>query len=77
MSQRVPEVKVIHKAALINEDGEVSALCYKRPRRIDLRRSTWTIRDHAVTCENCIAVLKARGVDVRKIVLESKDLGRR
>lgn len=49
--------KVYHMAAKIRPDGAVSALCYKRPRAINLRVATWTIRPEAVTCPKCRAVL--------------------
>lgn len=45
---------------MIREDGAVSALCFKRPRKIDLTRSSWTIRDEAVTCSKCLALLAKR-----------------
>lgn len=40
--------------------GAVSALCSEPPRAIDLRRSGWTIRAAAVTCERCRQMLQAR-----------------
>lgn len=53
-----PLRKKYHKAALIRADGGVSALCFKRPRAIDLRRALWTLRDEAVTCPKCLKVLQ-------------------
>lgn len=51
--------KIYHMAAKMNDAGDVSALCFKRPRKIDLRRSTWTIRPVAVTCPRCRKLLPA------------------
>jgi hypothetical protein len=44
----------IHLATLIDERGKVSALCFRSPRAINLKRATWTIRDDAVTCPKCL-----------------------
>jgi hypothetical protein len=55
-----PRRRVIHRAAKINEQGGVSARCFKRPRAIDLRRASWTIRDEAVTCPKCAALIVRR-----------------
>jgi len=54
-----PNEKIVHRAKGIREDGAVSALCFSRPRPIDLRRTTWTNRDEAVTCRKCLAVMNA------------------
>jgi hypothetical protein len=45
-----PRPKVIHLAGMMRDDGAVSAACSPKPRPIDLRRATWTIRRDAVTC---------------------------
>lgn len=52
--------KPVHRAKLIGEGGCVSPLCAPRPRAINLRRATWTLRDEAVTCKRCLAKLAAR-----------------
>ncbi len=54
-----PKPKVYHRAHLVSERG-VSALCFRRPRSIDLRRATWTNRDDAVTCKKCLAIIAER-----------------
>ncbi len=47
-----------HKAALFNsKTGGVMALCFKKPRSIDLNKSSWTICDEAVTCPKCLKLL--------------------
>ena len=48
-----------HMAAHFLDDGSVSALCFRRPRAINLRRALWTIRKSAVTCPKCLRKLKA------------------
>ena len=55
------KAKRYHMAAKINSEGGVSALCFARPRAIDLRRATWTLRLEAVTCPKCMAILRATG----------------
>ncbi len=51
--------RVYHRAALISDAG-VSALCFKRPHPIDLRRESWTLRDDGATCPKCRAIIAAR-----------------
>ena len=60
-----PPVKVYHWAHLwkLDDSGDVSALCYKRPRRIDLRKALWTITPEAVTCKRCLKLLAQRNTD--------------
>jgi hypothetical protein len=53
-----PAEKPVHMAAKVAPDGRVSPLCAARPRAIDLRRATWTLRPEAVTCPRCLAALK-------------------
>jgi hypothetical protein len=47
--------KPYHMAALVNPEGGVSSLCAARPRALNLKRETWTIRWEAVTCKKCLA----------------------
>lgn len=54
-----PKPKIYHRAYLMSAQG-VSALCFRRPRSIDLRRATWTNRDEAVTCKKCLAIIARR-----------------
>lgn len=54
-----PHVKTIHMAALISPTGEVSPLCAKRPKAIDLTKASWTNRSEAVTCRRCRSMLAA------------------
>ena len=43
------------------ETGAVSALCFKKPRAIDLKIASWTIRDEAVTCKQCLRIIEEGG----------------
>jgi hypothetical protein len=53
--------KVYHKAAKINANGDVSALCYKRPRRIPLERGqSYVMFAGEVTCPRCRKILSTR-----------------
>ncbi len=49
--------KVCHKAKLNCEGGSVSPLCAEKPRKINLKRATWTINDRFVTCKKCLKKL--------------------
>ena len=48
--------KICHLAGKIAPDGRVSALCFKKPRAIDLSLATWTLLRNAVTCPKCRAL---------------------
>lgn len=50
--------KKYHKAALFGQNGGVSALCFAKPRAIDLERALWTTDDEAVTCKKCLRAMK-------------------
>jgi plasmid maintenance system antidote protein VapI len=56
-ADRYRDNKKYHKAAKFRSDGAVVALCFKRPRAINLAHSLWTIRDAAVTCPKCLRIL--------------------
>lgn len=49
--------KPYHFAALFNNRGGVSALCFKRPRSINLKVALWTTQKSAVTCRKCRRIL--------------------
>ncbi len=51
-----PKTKIVHRAGKGRFNGDVSARCFKRPRAIDLRRASWTLRAEAVTCPKCLAI---------------------
>lgn len=51
-----------HMGDKINQRGGVSALCFLKPRSIDLTRACWTNRKEAVTCKKCL-ILLARSND--------------
>lgn len=51
--------KPVHMAHRISRAGGVSPLCAAAPRRLNLRRATWTNRREAVTCPRCLERLAA------------------
>lgn len=54
--------ELLHRAKhFANDDtGRVSALCFKRPRAIDMKRASWTTCDAAVTCRRCRDLIARR-----------------
>lgn len=50
--------KVYHMAAKMNDRGEVSALCYKTPRAIDLAKASWVLEIDRATCPRCKAIAR-------------------
>lgn len=49
--------RTYHKGALMNAAGDVSPLCAKKPRRLDLKKhQLWTNRWEAVNCKKCLAL---------------------
>jgi hypothetical protein len=63
VTKRNPFEKTYHMAAKVNDKGDVSALCYTKPRAIDLRKQSWTVRPDAVTCPRCRRVLNQQKPD--------------
>ena len=53
----LPPTRMYHRADKIDARGRVSALCFGRPRAIDMRRASWTLTDAGVTCPKCLALL--------------------
>jgi hypothetical protein len=54
------KIKTYHFAAKIDVGGRISALCYRRPRAINLAsQQSWTIRRGAVNCCKCLKLLSA------------------
>lgn len=56
----LPPKRVRHRGDKINQRGGVSALCFSKPRAIDMKRATWVMNDDAVTCPKCRALILAR-----------------
>jgi hypothetical protein len=49
--------KMNAEGAKMNAEGEVSPLCAKRPRALNLNRELWTLRPEAVTCKRCRKII--------------------
>lgn len=49
--------KIYHKAKHIKENGDVSALCFKKPRKINLKKAHWVFSEEYVTCPKCKKIL--------------------
>lgn len=49
--------KIYHKAKMHDGKGNVSPLCAKTPRKLNLKRNSWTIIDADVTCGKCRKIL--------------------
>lgn len=54
MSLVFPRVRKYHYATFVRKGGAISALCFTRPRAIDMRKATWTISAAAVNCQRCL-----------------------
>jgi hypothetical protein len=52
--------KIYHRAKLISVNGDISPLCAKIPRKLNLAKELWTIRDEAVTCPKCLTIIRNR-----------------
>ena len=61
-SRSLPPTRTRHRGNKINAKGRVSALCFQRPRAIDMKRATWVMSDDAVTCPKCRALIDARSM---------------
>lgn len=55
--------KKYHMADKWDLTGQVSALCFAKPRAIDLTVALWTMRPEAVTCAKCLRLLGGDGKD--------------
>ena len=56
----LPPTRMYHRGAQVDPKGRVSALCFAKPRPIDMRRASWTLADAFVTCPKCKALIFAR-----------------
>ncbi len=53
--------RIYHMAHLFDSKGNVSPLCAKVPRKLNLKKhELWTIRWEAVTCKKCLALKVCR-----------------
>ena len=56
----LPPTRMYHRGKLIDKWGNVSALCFRSARAINMKRASWTMSDFAVTCPKCKALILAR-----------------
>lgn len=56
----LPPLRMRHRADKINQRGGVSALCFPKPRAIDMKRASWTTSDSGVTCPKCMGLIGSR-----------------
>lgn len=54
----LPSIRMRHKGDKINSKGGVSALCFDRPRAINMKKATWVMGDDGVTCPKCLAIMR-------------------
>lgn len=57
----LPPTRMRHRADKIDPRGRVSALCFKQPRAIDMKRASWTTSNSGVTCPKCLERIAGRG----------------
>jgi hypothetical protein len=48
--------KIVHLAKLISNKGDISPACAKKPRKLNLKLSKWSLRKNAVTCTKCLNI---------------------
>lgn len=46
--------RVYHMAALVSDKGDISPVCAKTVRKLNLAKELWTLRWEAVTCKKCL-----------------------
>ena len=49
--------RIYHMAHKIAPNGSVSALCFAKPRSINLAKESWVLQDGRVTCPRCLKIL--------------------
>lgn len=55
------KLRIYHFGIFINSVGHVSAACFGRPKKINLRSALWTTRSDSVTCKKCIKAMSIGG----------------
>ncbi len=58
--------RIIHMAAKVNANGDMSALCSPTPRPINMRRASWSLQSRFVTCRKCARILRERAQEQQK-----------
>ena len=59
-----PKEKMVHRAGFVTVKGGMSALCFPKPRAIDLARASWTKKDNEVTCDKCLDIIEINKASV-------------
>ena len=55
-----PRKRVYHMADKMDGNGNVSAMCFKSPRPINLNVAWWTTAPEAVTCSKCKRAMRGK-----------------
>ena len=76
MKTRNPYEKPVHMAKMISAHGDVSPLCAKRPKAINLKTDLWTTCKDAVTCPKCLATIRSAAPPVATEVEEGSGAGK-
>lgn len=54
-------VKKIHIAKFVDQHGNASALCFKVPHAINMKRESWRLAtDNGANCEECLRLDRER-----------------
>jgi len=51
-------MKIYHYPKMMSQNSDVSPLCAKTPRKLNLSTDSWTWDKTAITCPKCLKVLK-------------------
>lgn len=51
------EKRKIHKAKYIAPNGDVSPLCAKTPKAINMKLESWVNQNEGVTCDKCLKII--------------------
>lgn len=54
------KIRPYHLGVLVNKNGDVSALCFKKPRNINLTKEWLTTIENGVNCKKCLAIMKQK-----------------
>lgn len=63
---KLTQPKVSHRAKYMDSHGNTSALCFAKPRAVDLSRETAVLVDGNVTCPKCLALMASAATGMGK-----------